>query len=165
MPVAIILCENTAPAILERDTPEDLFSAVCELATVPDAAKADLVALVDWIESRPLPSGWFESSAAADHFAKQAQIRTDAQLLRAAIKSLAVSQSQLTAMIGLADKNRDGHPVRRIMNGKQGLTGAARRALAYALEHGPMTPVEEARILNRVSNGAWRQVDRDSLPA
>jgi len=163
MPVAVILAENTAPAILEEASDAALFDAVCELAVVPDSAKADQASLQDWINTLPLPSGWFVDAAEAKAFQKRMQIEQDAKLIKSAIKHLDLTQRELTAALGLADAQNDGSQVRKMLAAKQGLSGTGRRVLAYLLENGPLDRKQEAEILNKVDNGSWRNVKRSDI--
>jgi len=163
MPIAVLLPENTAPAILEEQTDAALFDAVRVLAVVPADAKADPDRLKAWIETLPPPSGWFANAADAKAFQRRVQFEQDAKLVKAAQKHLDVTQRELTALLGLADPQGDGSPVRRIMSAKQGLSGVGRRVLAYAVLHGAMDRCDETEALNSIGNGAWRQVKRSNL--
>ncbi|EFO29250.1 hypothetical protein TRICHSKD4_5072 [Roseibium sp. TrichSKD4] len=163
MPVAVILAENTVPAILEEASDAALFDAVCELAVVPDSAKADQASLKDWINTLPLPSGWFADSAEAKAFPRRIEIEQDAKLIKALVDQPGQTQRGLTAAIGLAGEKNDGSQIRKMMSAKQGLSGTGRRALAYFLKYGPMDRKEEAEILNKVDNGSWRKVKRSDI--
>lgn len=163
MPIAILLPEGTVPAILQEDTDAALFAAVCDLTAVPDSAKGDLASLKGWLETLPPPSGWFVDAEAAKAFQKRVQMEQDANLIKAALKHFDVTQRELTAMLGLADPQSDGRPVRRIAAAKQGLSGTGRRVLAYLAEHGDMTRQDEHAALNKIGNGAWRQVSRKDI--
>lgn len=163
MPVAIIIPNNTTPAIIERDTDDALLEAIRELAVTPPEAGASIAAAREWLASLPLPSGWFASVEEAQGLQKRVQLERDAQLIKAVIPHLKTTQRGLTQTIGLADPQKDGSPVRRITRAQQGLSGPSRRALAYALKYGPMTDEDERAILDAVNDGAWRHVDRKSL--
>ena len=163
MPIAVLLPENTTPAILEEQTDAALFDAVCALAVVPTEAKADLDTLKTWIETLPLPSGWFADAEEAKALQKRVQMEQDAKLVRAAQKEFGITQRELTALIGLADPQGDGSPVRRIMSAKQGLSGPGRRVLAYAVLNGALDRKAESEALNRIGNGSWRNIKRSDI--
>lgn len=163
MPIAILLPANKTPAILEEQTDAALFAAVCELADVPADAKTDPDSLKAWIETLPLPSGWFADADEAKALQKRVQMEQDAKLVKEARDHFGISSRELTALIGLADPQGDGSPVRRIMSAKQGLSGPGRRALAYAVLHGALDRKDENEALNRIGNGAWRNVKRSDI--
>ena len=163
MPVIIAITSDTAPAIIERETDAELLEALAALAITPDHAKSDQAAAREWLESLPLPSGWFADADEAQALRKRMQIEQDANLVRAAIKHLGTTQRGLTAMLGLADPQGDGRPVRRIIAAKQGLSGPARRLLAHLVRDGAMTDEEERQQLARIDGGAWRKVDRSAI--
>jgi hypothetical protein len=163
MPIAVLLPENTTPAILEEQTDAALFDAVCALAVVPADAKADQDSLKAWIETLPLPSGWFVDANEAKTFQKRVQMEQDAKLVKEAQKHFGITQRELTALLGLADPQGDGSPVRRIMSAKQGLSGPGRRVLAYAVLHGGLDRKDETEALNRIGNGSWRNVKRSDI--
>jgi len=163
MPIAVLLPENTTPAILDEATDAALFDAVTALAVVPEDAKTDLDSLKAWIDTLPLPSGWFADADDAKAFQKRVQMEQDANLIKAALKQLDVTQRELTALLGLADPQQDGRAVRRIAAAKQGLSGVGRRVLAYLVLHGGIDRKQEAAALNQIDNGAWRHVKRSDI--
>lgn len=163
MPIAVLLPENTTPAILEEPTEDALFDKVIELAVVPDEARKDLASLKAWIETQPPPAGWFRDADEATAFKKRVQMEQDANLIKAALKHFDVTQRELTAMLGLADPQQDGRAVRRIAAAKQGLSGVGRRVLAYLVLNGGIDRKEESAALNQIGNGAWRNVKRSDI--
>jgi hypothetical protein len=165
MPIAVVLPENTPPAILEEATETALFDAVCALAATPDAAKESPEALRAWLDTLPPPSGWFASVEDAAAYKKKSQFARDSRLLATARKQLGYTQREMTGALGLVDNDGQGVPVRRIEKRKQGLSGPSRRALAYALKYGAMTVQEEREILNQVGNGAWRDIKKADVLA
>lgn len=165
MPIAIAITDIAAPAIVERDTASELLDALAGLEITPVDAASDEPSARAWLESLPLPSGWFADADEAQALRRRMQVEQDAQLVRDAVKHLNTTQRGLTAMLGLADPRGDGRPVRRIIAAQQGLSGPARRLLAYVVSHGSMSPNEEAAALNRVGNGGWRNVKRSDIRA
>ncbi|WP_157738701.1 hypothetical protein [Labrenzia sp. VG12] len=165
MPIAVLLLETTVPAILEEESDKALFDAVCALPVVPADAKADLGCLQAWIETLPLPSGWFANAEEVKALQKRVRMEQDAKLVREAQKHFGTTQRELTALIGLADPQGDGSPVRRIMSAKQGLSGPGRRVLAHAVLHGSLERADEAEALNQIGNGTWRIVERSEIRA
>ncbi|WP_395175845.1 hypothetical protein [Roseibium alexandrii] len=163
MPVSIIITPDSIPAIHNADTDAALFDGLCDLAIVPDSAKTDIDSMKAWVDTLPLPSGWFADADDAKAFQKRVQMEQDAKLVKAAIKHLGVKQREMAALIGLADPQQDGSPVRRIMAAKQGLSGTGRRVLAYLVLHGGLDRKQEAAALNQIDNGAWRHVQRSDI--
>lgn len=165
MPVAIAITKTAAPAIIERETSGELLAALAELEAAPADATKDEASARAWLESLPLPSGWFADADEAQALRRRIQIEQDAKLVREAVKHLDTTQSGLTAMLGLSDPRGDGRPVRRIIAAQQGLSGPARRLLAYLAEYGPLSREGEATALNRIGNGSWRDVKRSDIRA
>lgn len=163
MPIAVLLPENTTPAILDEPTDNALFDAVCALTVVPEGAKADTESLKAWIDTLPPPSGWFADADEAKTFQKRVQMEQDANLVKAAVKHFGLKQWEMAAMLGLADPKKDGSPVRRIMAAKQGLSGTGRRVLAYLAKYGPLNSKQESNALNKLDGGAWRNVKRSDM--
>lgn len=165
MPVAIAITKTAAPAIIERDTAGELLDALAGLEITPAGAAKDEQSARAWLESLPLPSGWFADADEAQALRRRMQVEQDAQLVRDAVKHLNTTQRGLTAMLGLADPRGDGRPVRRIIAAQQGLSGPARRLLAYIVSYGSLSRDEEATALNRIGNGGWRDVKRSDIRA
>ncbi|MCK7611948.1 hypothetical protein [Roseibium sediminicola] len=163
MPVAVIISPNAIPSIHAADDDTSLFDALCELKIVPADAKSDPDSLKTWIDTLPAPSGWFADVEEAKAFQKRVQMEQDAKLVKDARDHFGISSRELTALIGLADPQGDGSPVRRIMSAKQGLSGPGRRALAYAVLHGALDRKDENEALNRIGNGSWRNVKRSDI--
>ncbi|KZE34116.1 hypothetical protein IMF23_04385 [Chelatococcus daeguensis] len=163
MPVAIIIAEGVAPAVLEADSDAALLDRVAELRVTPPDAKESVAACRAWLEGLPAPSGWFATTEEAEAFRERTARERDAQLMRAALKHTGLSHREMTAALGLADAAGDGSPVRKITLAKVGLSGPTRRSLAYLIRHGAMTREQEAAALNRIANGEWRTVQREAI--
>ena len=163
MPVAIVISDMAVPAILHHETDDGLLAKLQSLKGVPNKVVTDAKSAREWLKNQPAPSGWFASANEAEAYTRQTGIERDGQLLRAAMKALGqngepLSQAAMAAVIGLTDSAGDGSPIRKILSGKNGLSGPSRRALAYALKHGALSFEDEERILDRLDGGRWATV-------
>lgn len=163
MPVALITSPNGKTTRHEGSDDISLFDGLCDFVDVPDEARESPEAMKEWLNTLPPPIGWFADVDEAKAFQKRVQIERDAKLIKAALTHFKVSQRELTAMLGLADPQSDGSPVRRIAAAKQGLSGVGRRVLAYLELHGGLDRKAENEALNRIGNGEWRNVKRSDI--
>ncbi|MFN3253759.1 hypothetical protein [Roseibium album] len=163
MPVALITPPDGNPIIHEGRDDISLFDGLCDFVDVPNEAKESPEAMKEWLNTLPPPTGWFADVDEAKAFQKRVQIERDAKLIKAALKHFDVTQRELTSLLGLADPQGDGSPVRRIAAAKQGLSGVGRRVLAYLELNGGLDRKAENEALNRIGNGEWRNVMRSDM--
>ncbi len=105
MPIAIIFADNHLPIIVERDNEEQLIDAIIKLPIAP--SEHEQAKILQWLESLPPPSGYYETRAEAKLVAKRAKslaLRTAPLLtgeqIRDARKKLGLSRVKFAYAIG-----------------------------------------------------------------
>lgn len=163
MPIVIINAEGKTPLVIERPDEAALLRALAEVEGYGEPVMKDREIVREWLAGLDAPSGWYDTQEEAEAAVKRAGVERDAQLMKAALERTGWTQRRMAAALGLSDPKKDGSPVRKILLAHNGLSGTARRTLAYVLKHGPMEPNEEQEILSDLDGGSWRRVSHAAI--
>lgn len=111
MPIAIVISAHGAiPAVIEEKTEKGLLKRLADLTEAPALTDADSAR--EWLQTLPMPSGWFATQAEAMAHVERMQQPTPilpGATVKAAREALQMSRASFAAKLGIGGNDNTRH--------------------------------------------------------